>query len=243
MTKLHQLIATEKTRRGVLDNTVTKTYQEATKTALFDGLVKTYASLDDEGLIYPGEAQKVLNSAPKMLAKIAAAEAELFDFVVTKDAANTRAKADIVVDGVVLAADVPVTTLLWMEKQLVHLATVIGHFPVTNPAEDWTWSTDDELWHNVPAKTLRQKKVTKYITVAPATDKHAAQVVSTTEDVAEGWWSTQKLSGALAPARKAELLARVNKLATAVKTARETANQTEVADVKIGKDVLDFVFG
>lgn len=242
MTRLHQIIAMEKTLKSAIDGQITAVYHEAQKPALFQGLVKTYEPLDEEGLVYPGESQKVLYNGNDLLKRLATSMANLIDFTVTKDTANTQAKADIILDERVLARDVPVTTLLWLEKQLVHLRTVIGDFPTTDPAETWTWSESDGQWRNSAARTLRQKKVDKFVTVAPATDKHAAQVVKVTEDVPEGWWQTQKLSGALAPTRKTEMLLRVTALLAAVKSARETANQIEVTDRSIGEDVLNFVF-
>jgi hypothetical protein len=44
------------------------------------------------------------------------------------------AKADIKVGDAVIARDVPVTYLIWLEKQLVEMATVVGKLPVLDNA-------------------------------------------------------------------------------------------------------------
>ena len=43
--------------------------------------------------------------------------------------------------------------------------------------------------------------------------------------------------------RKKQLLGRIEKLANAVKFAREQANASEAQDKKLGKEVFDFLFG
>ena len=63
------------------------------------------------------------------------------------------------------------------------------------------------------------------------------------EDIAVGYWTTVKFSGALPARRVNELLDRVAKLRTAVKFAREEANATEVQDKRVGAAVFGYLFG
>ena len=78
---------------------------------------------------------------------------------------------------------------------------------------------------------------------AEATEKHPAQVEVYYEDVAVGYWTTVKFSGALPAQRVNELLERVEKLQHAVKFAREEANGTEVTDQRVGDAVFGYLFG
>jgi hypothetical protein len=45
----------------------------------------------------------------------------------------------------------------------------------------------------------------------------------------------------ITPARKSELLDRIDKLLRAVKKARQRANGTEVVKVNVGKSIMDFI--
>lgn len=63
------------------------------------------------------------------------------------------------------------------------------------------------------------------------------------EDVPVGTWTTVKFSGALPAQRVNELRTRVEKLADAVRFAREGANETEITDQKIGATVFGYLFG
>ena len=66
---------------------------------------------------------------------------ELFDVTAQKDWANCSAKADVAIGDTIIVADVPVTYLLFLEKQLVSLQTLLGKTPTLDAAEDWTYDT------------------------------------------------------------------------------------------------------
>lgn len=243
MTKLNQIIALEKGVKATAEQTVTNVYHTFQRNEAFNGLVRTYEPLEEDGVQMPPESKKVTVKAADLEKLVASAWTRLFDLTATKDTTNQQAKADIVVDGVTLAADVPVSTLIWLEKRLVELKAIASKIPVTDIAEDWNWDEANQVWRSDTVKTLRQKKVTEFPVVAPATDKHPAQIREVTKDVPEGYWSTTKLSGAVSPKRRTDVLARVATLTEAVKKARETANMTEATDVKIGDSLLSYVFG
>ena len=146
--------------------------------------------------------------------------------VLTKEVGNTVATADIVVDGEqdVLLAAVPVTYLLFLEKQLVNLRTFIDKLPVLDPSVAWSVDPATGDWRSSPVETVRTKKVPRNWVKAEATKEHPAQVEVYHEDVMVGTWETTRLSGALPATRKAVLSDRVSRLLTAVKYARERAN-------------------
>jgi hypothetical protein len=153
------------------------------------------------------------------------------------------AKANVVVDNVTVLKDVPVTTLLFLEKQLVDIHTFVEKLPVLDPGEDWDYSPDVDYYASEAYQTTKTKKVLKNHVKAEATKEHPAQVETYTEDVVVGYWTTVKFSGAMPAKEKNELLDRVRKLQEAVKLAREEANGMEVQTKKIGAAVLHYVFG
>ena len=144
-----------------------------------------------------------------------------------RDAGNQIAKADIEVDGVVLAKDVPVPTLLFLEKQFGDVKAFLEKIPVPDPAERWAHDSSSGLLATEPVKTGRTKKVQKPIVLFPATEQHPAQTQLITEDVLAGYWTTIRYTHRVSADKKSAALGRVGKLLDAVKVARERANSTD----------------
>lgn len=166
---------------------------------------------------------------------------ELFDIVASKDVGNTLAKADLVVDGQVLAPDLPVTYMLFLEKQLTDWKTFIAALPTLDSGEKWSFNEAENCWTSEPTTTTRNKKALRNHVKAEATDKHPAQVEVYKEDVLVGYWKTIKLSGAVPKRTKNRLMDRIEKLQQAVKFAREKANSTEVAHQRIGHAIFSYL--
>lgn len=242
MTKLNQIIAVEKGVKSDAAREFTDLHHLAQRAALFAGLTRTYKPKDDEGDQLPSESTQVQVRANDVLMGVSNTLTRLFDVTATKDLTNTTAKADIVVDGRVIVADVPAVTLLFLEKQLTDLATFVRKLPVLDPAEQWHFDEARNCYVTDPAGTTRTKKVPRNHVKAEATDRHPAQVEIFTEDVIVGTWTTTKLSGALPAKRVTELANRVTALHNAVKVAREQANLAEVQDLKIGEQIFGYLF-
>lgn len=240
--KLNQVIALEKGVKSRSYASLTEAHQLLQKPALLSGIARTYKPKDDEGEQYPAESTKVQGRAEQVIADTGRILGELFDVVATKDVANCSARADVVVDGRVLLPAVPVTHLLFLEKQLVDLRTFVQKLPVLDSSESWHFDAAQDCWASDPAETTKTKKVPRNHVKAEATDKHAAQVDVYHEDVVVGRWKTVKFSGALPAARVRTLLERVDKLQKAVKMAREEANGAAVELVKTGDQVFGYLF-
>lgn len=241
--KLNQVIALEKGTKTEVYAKVTKLHHELAKQELLNGISRTYKPRDDEGEQLPPESKQVQFKVGDVLDQIAKVTTRLFDLTLTKDAANQQASADIVVDGVTLAEKVPVTYLLFLDKQLTDIATIVAKLPVLDPAEKWEWDENTDTFATEPFQTVRSKKVPRNHVLAAATDKHPAQVQVYNEDVLVGYWSTVKFSGALPASEVKDMRDRVRKLQEAVKVAREAANSISVEDRKIGEDVFAYLFG
>ena len=243
MAKLNQIIAVEKGIKSKSFQELTEAHQTVQKPALLSGISRSYQPKDDEGEQLPPESTKVQVRVQETLREIASTLTRLFDVTATKDATNSVAKADVVVDGTTLLTDVPVTYLLFLEKQLTDIHTFVRKLPVLDAAESWAFNESADAWATDPVKTIRTKKVPRNHVKAEATEKHPAQVEVYYEDVAVGYWSTVKFSGALPAKRVSELLERVEKLQQAVKFAREEANGTEAVDRRVGEKVFGYLFG
>lgn len=242
MARLNQIIAVEKGIKSRSLQDLTEAHRDLQKPALLSGIARTYRPRDEEGETLPPESTRVQVRAEEAIRKTAEILAKLFDVVATKDWTNCKARADVVVDGKVLVADVPVSYLLFLEKQLVDLHTFVKKLPVLDPSEAWVFDTSSDCWATEPVVTSKTRKVPRNHVKAEATDKHPAQVEVYYEDVIVGYWKTVKFSGALPARRVNELLDRVERLQQAVKFAREEANNTEAQEHKVGQAVLRYLF-
>ncbi|MGP3961289.1 DUF7873 family protein [Nonomuraea sp. 3N208] len=243
MTKLNQILAVEKGVKADVQRKVTDVYHTVQKAPLLSGISRTYQPIDDEGEQLPPESTRVQVKVEDVVKDAADALTRLFDVTATKDVANCSAKADVVVEGRVLLEGVPVTYLLFLEKQLVDLRTLISKLPTLDPSETWTLDENTDTWRTEPVKTTRTKKVPRNHVLAEATEHHPAQVQVFTEDVVVGYWTKIAFSGAVPQRRVNELLDRLTKLQDAVKYAREEANSVEVADRRIGDALFGYLLG
>ncbi len=243
MAKLNQIIAIEKGVKARAGAAVNENYTLIQKPELFNGFKKTYQPKDEDGDTLPDESKFVQLQGPVLLDAIAKATTELFAVTARKDWTNMQAKASIKLDDVAIIADVPVTFLLFLEKNLTDMRTVIGKIPVLDASEDWSVDPNSGLYKTSTVSTSRTKKVQRPLVLYPATDKHPAQTQIVTEDVIAGLWNTVKLSGAMPRPVVAGYLERVEKLLKAVKEAREEANMTaEVPSPDVGAAVWNYVF-
>jgi hypothetical protein len=166
----------------------------------------------------------------------------VWELTLTQDTGNQSAKADIIVDGKPLLKDVPVTTLLYLDKQLNDVETFISKLPVPDPAEEWATDPNTSLLKGRLTESMRTSKEPTVIVKYEATKEHPAQTEIFTKDIPVGTWSQIQYSGALQTSRKEDLLAKIRKLQVAVKIAREQANLLEV-EKKSAKPLLEFIFG
>lgn len=242
MTKLNQIVAVEKGVKSKTQKDITAVYHTIQKAPLLTGIARTYEPKDEEGDRLPSEQTLVQVKVEDVLEEATESLTRLFDVTLTKEVTNANAKADVKVNGQTLLADVPVTYLLFLEKQLTDVRTLVAALPVLDPSEVWTLDENTGAYVTQPSQTVKTKKVPKNWVKAEATDKHPAQVEVFHEDVLVGYWTTRKFSGAIPATRKAEFLERVDALVNAVKFAREEANSIDVTDRHAGQAVFDYLF-
>lgn len=239
---LNKLIAIESGVKTATKRKETDLYHVLQKSALLNGISRTYQPKDDDADKLPSETTLVQVKVEKVVRELATELTRLFDVTLTKEMGNSQAKADVIVDGKTLLKQVPVTYLLFLEKQLVDINTFVSKLPVLDPASEWVYDGNNDVHATTPVQTVKTKKVPRNWVKAEATDKHPAQVEIFHEDVIVGTWTKVDFSGAVPATRKAELLARVEKLITAVKFAREEANSLVVEDQYAGDKVFSYLF-
>lgn len=249
--KLHEVIAVEKDVR----QTTSKILAEANKTfsskhQLFATHSKLYQPLKADDVERPSEDEKAqpittindkLDYCQKQLIR-------LFDVIIQKEEANTRAKEDLVIyykdEKMTLAEQVPVSALVQLENLFEAIRSQIYDvIPTLDPTKKWDPDVVAGAGYYKTGETTRQstKKVPRPIIMAPATERHPAQVQLITEDVPTGTWNITYFSGMLSPAEKSELLTRVDVVLEGIKKARARANMVEVEPLAIGKKIFKFI--
>jgi hypothetical protein len=241
VTKLHQILAVAQGTKQRAQTALTKFYHQVQKPEPFSGLVKQYTPKDDEGEQLPSEGVRVQLNAHALLQDLKEQLRPMYKVVGDIDRTNSMAAADIIIAGKVILANVPVATLLWMEKQLADMRTVFASVPQLNP--EYVWTLDDATgnWTTAEQHTSRSKKIPRNHVKAKATDKHPEQVEVYFEDVIVGTWTKRGLSGAMRAADIRAYSERLETLRDAVKDARERANSVDVQPFDTSP-VLDYLF-
>ena len=242
--KLNQIIAIEKGIKNASYKEITEVNKQAQKPDNVVGSLRTYQRKDEEGESLPPEVKKVPTTCKDMFSVVEKNMRELMQVTARKDWTNCLAKADIQIGDTVILKDVPVTFLLFLEKQLTDLKTFVSNLLTLDESEIWTYDSVAGLHQAAPQQTHRTKKIQRPLILAPATDKHPAQTQLITEDVIVGFWTLVKKSGALTKKEKQDLLENIKDLIEAVKAAREEANmQEEVNSPNVGEAIFSYILG
>jgi hypothetical protein len=242
--KLNQVNAILSARKNEAEKAVTELYKLIQKEALFVGRERTYRPLDEvNGQRLPAESQRVQQRADDLIRQAREKWTELWNLVLTQDTGNQAAKADVVADGRVILEKVPVTTLLFLDKQVNDLETFVSKLPTPDPSEEWGHDPNTGLLRSRATESVRTSKEPTVIVKYPATTEHPAQTELFTKDVPVGTWTQIVYTGCIPADRKNAILARVQKLRDAIKVAKEQANLLDVERRKAGEPIFAYVFG
>lgn len=248
MPKLHEVLAVEsglQTAAKKINEETIKTFgkkdehfvETVTQLRHFDA-EDSKLDVDDAKAMVTTVFDKLLHTVPPNVRAL--------DAYIQKEATNQLAKADIVIDDKIIAAEVPATVLLGLETKLTELRAVYEAIPTLAPGPTWQIDSDKRKKGGVyrsmqPDVTFRTRKTIKPIIMAPATEHHPAQVQAVSEDVPVAKITKQHWSGMITSGQKSDLLERLDQLLRAVKKARQRANATPVVKRSIGKELFDFI--
>lgn len=242
MAKLNQVVAVVSGKKTRSEKELGELYKILQKTQLFEGVQRTYRSMVEEGETFPPEKKEAQYIAKDAIANARGILTGLWDSVLTVDAANCEAKADIKIDNRTILSKVPITHLLWLEKQITDLSTFVQTLPVLSTDQKWKFDETAGKYASEASITSKSKKVPKTLVKYEATKEHPAQTEVYHEDMKVGEWTTVAYSGAVPAQEKNEMIDRLTKLKDAVKFAREEANMSDVVPQKEAEILLDYVF-
>lgn len=242
MPKLNQILAIEKNKKTLLHQEISALHHATQKPALMNGHHRAYQSKEEDGETFADDVQNVQYLHADVIAQVSEKLAILMDVTATKDWSNCSARADVVVNGEVFLPQVPVTFLLFLEKELHDVHTFVTKMVELDPGETWSPDPNSGQYRSEPVRTHKTKKLQRPIVLYDATEHHPAQTQLITEDVVIGHWVTTKFSGAIARPKKKALLTRIQQLEDAVKFAREEANARNADQQHLGSKILGYIF-
>lgn len=249
MSKLHEVLAVESSLALVAVKLFKESIRTLSKDNLFTGEVKSHTMFGDENqhLVQATQSRAVTSTVMENL-KYTFNEgfAPYWDAVAQKDDANQRAKADIIIDGIVIAKDVAGTTLLGLEAKLSSLLEMFNAIPTLPPGIVWEVdSTQKEGIYRNPIleERMQSVKVPDHKVLYEATQHHPAQIEKYESTQNIGKFTLASFSGMVPPIEKANLIKRLQSLISATKQARQRANCVEINDVHIGKSLTDYLLG
>jgi len=244
--QLHQLLAVETDRKNkanlIINEAVTLFIKKADH---FDGLQKVYKSKDANGTQIPNETKGIVTTVKDKIDYITDPIAAGIDAQISKEQTNSsgNAVADLKIGD--KTVKLSATSLLNLETWITKIRDLYKEIPTLDPTANWE---KDEaagvgFYKTSPDVKYRTEKQVKVITKAPATEKFAAQTELVSEDVQVGTYETVYKSGRISPAQKARIIERAEEFLDTVKQARALANQVEVIDTHIGKDIFAYING
>lgn len=247
---MHELLAVESNLSDQADarrkETISNTFEK--KKTHFAKKIVTFFPLREGADPVTEEQLGMQTTVPQEIKWLSSHLERALDAAYQIDEANTKARADVVLDdGSTLLKDVPATQLLQLQKRVQEIKEFVLAIPTLDPSKGF--EKDENEGKNVykarlVVKTRTQKTRVKFVKY-DATDKHPAQVDVYDDDLPTGSIQTQEWSGFITVTDKSEMLDRVEELARAVKKARARANEVEVdvKGLKIAGTLLNHVFG
>lgn len=242
--RLSQILSIERNSKTKFETNLSAFYFQTQKADLFYGHVKTHSPKGDSDEQRPTETKQVQGRAKESLLLLKEDFGKFFNLLAQKEGTSCDAKADILVGGSLWRKDVPVMTLVSMEKQLsAQIIQLISKLPILSTDEHWEWDPNKGLFVTQPKETFSKRLEKVPLTLALATEKHPAQVQVIEKEIQTGTWTHVSFSGALPKEDVDRYMRQSVVLLEATKFARQMAATTPVRESDLGTQMMNFIFG
>ena len=240
---LGQVVAVERRLRQKDNDTGKEMARRLGSEAQMKGLSKVYIPLDPEApqsAREPDKFQRVALTVTEALELAQQAAAPMLDMMITKDATNQEANADLIVGGTVVKEKVPVSFLLWLDGWLDEWRVKqIAILPVLNPTMRWhPDNSRSGLWLGDTERVPRFLKKWTSLKLHDGNEKFKPEAQAIQDEVLVGHYDTVPMSGSITEDRKRQLMANVETLQAAVKDAIARANRTTAVETEIGQTLM-----
>lgn len=249
MTKLHELLAAEKTPNAAWNQLHEETLKKFKAPAhYFEGYSRSLSMIEDtpQNKVIEDEAKEekpVTTTVYDTLEYALRIYGRAENLQYQKNKTNQSAVGTVMWHGEELLKDMPVDQLLGLESRLGVMRRLIETIPTIEATKHWVSSTTREhCWETqFPEVTTKTEKQLVPVILAEATKEHKAQVQSVNRDVFVGKVTTIKRSGAATALQKANALNTIDNLIVEIKQARMRANETEVEDSVIADKLIELI--
>jgi len=244
MPKLYEVLAVENTLHQAAKKLMDESVRSLGKENLFNGMTTKLNMFDaEQAHLNTTETVELVTTVDENLDYIINPIAQYWDAVLQKDASNQNARADIIIDGTVLAADVPATFLLGLESKLGDIRKLYEKIHTLAPGFKWVLDEQERpgTYKTTAPVRFKTEKDTEFRIVVAADEHHPAQVreLPRTQNVAR--YDTTKICGFLTPLEKAVRIKRIDTLLRAVKKARQRANSVDLTNAHIGEYLFAYI--
>lgn len=250
ITRLHELLAAEKTPNGAWDQILAETIHKfKTPETFFHGHSKSLKMIAEspENSATENAAREekpVVTTVYDTLEWALDIYARAENLQYQKNITNQRAIGTVMWKGKPFLENLPVDELLGLESRLKKIRELYGVLPTLDASKFWTRDDDHKrrswVTQHQEIKTKTDKQIIP-VQMAKATDKHPEQVHPVQKDVVVGHFTTIGRSGEITAHQKADAIKLVDELIMEIKQARMRANETEVVDGSIAKKLTDLL--
>jgi len=133
------------------------------------GISRTYTPTEEDGEQFQPEHRAVQLKVPKELTRIRGELADFYNVIATQELGNMIATADIVISDRTILDSVPVPLLLFFEKQMTDLRTLVEKLPTLPTDKVWRHDEAKDDWVTEPETTVKTQKKVEVIVKYDAT--------------------------------------------------------------------------
>lgn len=246
MTKLHELLAAEKTPNAAWNQLLADTAKKFKNPShYFDGHTKSLAMIEDSPANTNTQQQAaenkpvittVLDTLQYALEIYASAE----DLQFQKNTANQTATGTVMWEGEPLLVDMPIDQLLGLEARLLKIRQLFAEIPTLDATKNWVVDlSGSNVWKTEhPEVTTKTEKQHTPVILSEATKEHPANVQVAHKDVVVGKFTTVRFCGSVTAHQKAKSLKNIDTFLVEIKQARMRANEAVVTKDRVSELIL-----
>jgi hypothetical protein len=241
MTKLYELLPVESDLRKESAEELKRVVALFAAPGQLIGQNISYHKLMESEPDLSSEASEMATTVESELEDLWKVFGGFLDVTIQKENANVSTQADVMVDGQKFLEGLTAPALLNLEGRLEELRKAYEAVPTLDPSEHWNWDSNLNCFVSDVRGQFRTKKLLRNHVLAEATKEHPAQVQVYQEDVPSYKIEKQIFSGMFTMSEKNERLERLKKLQSAVKQARQRANDIEIRPEKLSGKIADYI--
>lgn len=243
--KLHEILAVETSVKGKLTKITEETSKVfKTKQTHFDGYIKSYEPKEEDGERLLTDRKELITTVGSKLNHLVKFAVDAMTVTLQKEETNSsgRANAELII-GDLNYGNYSATSLLSMEHSFSNLRQILIDSPTLDMALPWE-TTENAGIYKLPTMVKDQmSQEDDFVVTVQATEKFPAQVVKTVRKFKIGTWTTATSSGKWTPSEKSGTLDRLDKVITAVKSAKSRANNVVIEKIDSPKTIFTYILG